>query len=481
MPNVATPFNFGSALTVAEGAPTVTGTTVIYSSVAGAVADGTVSVYASGNAQQDGGLTVSVPNVVAKHPGATSIVLGSPLGFKLDAPLFDSGCAVVSSATSLAAYARAVMLRLPAADDWGTVAAIYVSMSDLLTAYGLVYSAGTSLNMYSYGTTSYNTCWANATTLVPGTYAIPYPATALACTSAGVGHTLYVANGGSASMPTAYAGTLGTYATLAAANAAGWFGAVCPATNAVSPPLNPGTSVGNVTIPILNPTAPSLVLPTRFSSATVPFTPWTDATRPSGFYMAFTRSGSGLAMSLAAANADGTPGAFVVEYASHPTFFGSSRGATGGTSGGSGNPVCFLRRTMIATPHGEVPIESLGVGDLVLNTRGRAVPITEVYAREWDVEADVDRIQPYRIPAGVYGAKRDLLLSRRHGIVTGESDGPGGLIGAGRSARAVRATDVRGVVGYHHLRVDAGSEAVEETLILAEGVPCESMRGPTPA
>jgi hypothetical protein len=38
-------------------------------------------------------------------------------------------------------------------------------------------------------------------------------------------------------------------------------------------------------------------------------------------------------------------------------------------------PVCFLAGTLIATPTGEVPVECLNIGDLVLTADGRAVPV----------------------------------------------------------------------------------------------------------
>lgn len=47
----------------------------------------------------------------------------------------------------------------------------------------------------------------------------------------------------------------------------------------------------------------------------------------------------------------------------------------GGSGGGGGGPACFLPGTGIRTPAGDVPIEDLSVGDLVLTLSGAAVPI----------------------------------------------------------------------------------------------------------
>ena len=50
-------------------------------------------------------------------------------------------------------------------------------------------------------------------------------------------------------------------------------------------------------------------------------------------------------------------------------------GPIGNPNHPQGDPLCFLRGTAIQTPDGEVRIEDLRVGDLVLTVRGEAVPI----------------------------------------------------------------------------------------------------------
>jgi hypothetical protein len=86
-----------------------------------------------------------------------------------------------------------------------------------------------------------------------------------------------------------------------------------------------------------------------------------------------------------------------------------------------GSIPCFLPGTRIATPSGEVPVETLRPGDMVLTADGRAVPVRflgrqTVFARF----APPERANPIRIMAGALAEKvpaRDLFVSPNHGIV----------------------------------------------------------------
>ncbi|MCS6931847.1 MAG: Hint domain-containing protein, partial [Acetobacteraceae bacterium] len=80
--------------------------------------------------------------------------------------------------------------------------------------------------------------------------------------------------------------------------------------------------------------------------------------------------------------------------------------------------LCLCGGTLVATPEGERPVETLAPGDLVITSDGRAVPVRfvgvqHVYPRfARDGEA-----APVRITAGALGGglpRRDLLVSRRH-------------------------------------------------------------------
>jgi hypothetical protein len=85
------------------------------------------------------------------------------------------------------------------------------------------------------------------------------------------------------------------------------------------------------------------------------------------------------------------------------------------------NVPCFLPGTRIATPSGEVAVETLQPGDLVLTADGRAVPVRFLGRRTVMPRfAGAERANPIRIMAGALAENvpaRDLFVSPNHGIV----------------------------------------------------------------
>lgn len=84
--------------------------------------------------------------------------------------------------------------------------------------------------------------------------------------------------------------------------------------------------------------------------------------------------------------------------------------------------VCFADGTMILTPDGERPVESLRPGDLVVTRDHGAAPVAWVYAKGWSrVEIARSRnLAPVLIRAGALGGglpKRDLRLSQQHRVL----------------------------------------------------------------
>jgi hypothetical protein len=85
-----------------------------------------------------------------------------------------------------------------------------------------------------------------------------------------------------------------------------------------------------------------------------------------------------------------------------------------GLGGGGGGPApCFLGSARVSTPAGLRRIDQLRVGDLLLTADGRAVPIQRILSTEVSPSPATN---PYIIPAGTWGATKDLPISPRHRI-----------------------------------------------------------------
>ena len=138
----------------------------------------------------------------------------------------------------------------------------------------------------------------------------------------------------------------------------------------------------------------------------------------------------------------------------------------------AGSPVaaCFTEGTRIATVAGDVAVEDLKVGDLVLTQSGAAVPVRWVGRSVTSrVFADPVRLLPIEIKAGALGENlpsRDLSVSPGHALVL-----DGVLVQAGalvNGTSIVRDTLAPVVFTYFHVMLD------RHDVIFAEGVPTES-------
>ncbi len=130
---------------------------------------------------------------------------------------------------------------------------------------------------------------------------------------------------------------------------------------------------------------------------------------------------------------------------------------------------CFAAGTLIATPYGQVPVEQVGVGDLVRLARGGAAAVIWHGIREVDCAAHPrpHDIAPVRIGAGAFAPEvplHDLVLSPDHAVLWDDVLIPVRLLVNGRTVWREPA----GVVTYHHL------ELATHDVILAEGVAAES-------
>lgn len=77
-------------------------------------------------------------------------------------------------------------------------------------------------------------------------------------------------------------------------------------------------------------------------------------------------------------------------------------------------PICFASGTRIATPKGEVAIETLAVGDLVTTVEGGAEPVRWIGTRSFPA---VGRCAPVVFAPGAIGNTRTLVVSRQHRLL----------------------------------------------------------------
>jgi hypothetical protein len=134
---------------------------------------------------------------------------------------------------------------------------------------------------------------------------------------------------------------------------------------------------------------------------------------------------------------------------------------------------CFALGTRIATPAGEVPVESLSVGDVVSSLLSGPQPIKLIERRFVDCRGRLHpkKVQPVRVKAGAFGShpKRDLCLSPDHAVFFNDVLIPVKYLINGSS---VAQMEVDGVT-YYHIQLDL------HDVLLAEGSPCESRLPPS--
>ena len=128
---------------------------------------------------------------------------------------------------------------------------------------------------------------------------------------------------------------------------------------------------------------------------------------------------------------------------------------------------CVLEGTLVRTPCGDVPIETLRIGDSITNQKGKSVRINYVEHSEvkFTTCPEVACLKKllYKVPKGLHGAERDLFVTRNHEIVM-----PDGTLEIPERCGAVKAlqheihTD-NGWYHVYHLGLD------EESHFLANG------------
>lgn len=133
--------------------------------------------------------------------------------------------------------------------------------------------------------------------------------------------------------------------------------------------------------------------------------------------------------------------------------------------------ICFAAGTAISTPRGQVAVEDLRPGDLVLTADNGPQPLVWAGWRTIGAEDMQERpeLRPICIRESVFGAERDLFVSRQHAILCGR--GQDMFARAGHLADTtcgVRMANGKKSVTYYHLMFE------QHQIVFAEGVSAES-------
>lgn len=135
--------------------------------------------------------------------------------------------------------------------------------------------------------------------------------------------------------------------------------------------------------------------------------------------------------------------------------------------------VCFVSGSMILTPTGEVAVEDIRIGDLVVTQDHGAQAVQAVLTKEINLDSAPDRAKPIAFAAGSLGANkptRRLCLSPQHRLLMTDGSGTPVLVPAksllGRNG--VRIMHGKRQVRYFHLVFE------RHEIIWANGTPTES-------
>ena len=140
-----------------------------------------------------------------------------------------------------------------------------------------------------------------------------------------------------------------------------------------------------------------------------------------------------------------------------------------GPGDGASPLACFAAGTRIATPRGEIAVEALAPGDLVLTASGAARPIVWIGHRRVNCQhhPQPKQVWPVRIAADAFGPGqpcRDLFLSPDHAVFDDDVLIPIRYLIDGTSIAQVQRPEVT----YYHVELSS------HDVVLAEGLPTES-------
>ncbi len=136
---------------------------------------------------------------------------------------------------------------------------------------------------------------------------------------------------------------------------------------------------------------------------------------------------------------------------------------------------CFLKNTLISTAHGKIRVNEIEVGDLVLSSKNKFVPVKFIGKRtltktapKWEIE-----VEPIIVKQGAFGngtPTRDLKVSPEHAFYIDELFYKAEELVNGDTIFRMGETPENEIEYYH---VDLGFHA----LVFAEGAATESFGG----
>jgi Hint domain len=144
------------------------------------------------------------------------------------------------------------------------------------------------------------------------------------------------------------------------------------------------------------------------------------------------------------------------------------------SGGNGGKATCFLKGTLIQTPHGEVAIEDLRSGDLVTTISGSGKPVKWVGRMTFEKSRDEswDRgVAPIKIAESAISEglpSRDLYLSSAHHLYMNGLLIPASAVVNDQSIARCNSMETQ-VLEYYHIELES------HDVVLANGLPAETL------
>ena len=135
-------------------------------------------------------------------------------------------------------------------------------------------------------------------------------------------------------------------------------------------------------------------------------------------------------------------------------------------------PACFTAGTLIETPRGAVPVESIGLNDVILAADGSRVRVKWIGRQTVSTRfGPAERLTPVRFKAGSLGAgvpHTDLTVTADHGMLIDGVICHAGALVNGTTITRVPLSEMGETYTVYHIETD------EHEIILANGAPAET-------